>query len=176
MKNLLLLLFVVLSFTACSEKPTEAATTTETPKASNNTIDDKIKAYMAENANDPASYEPIKTAFVDTVTYQENLTDVLESTNRKISLYTTDIMKEEKDRLSKVASDYQAQKDSLAASANPHAVAAIVYQHDCRMKNGVGALTKYSYQVETDAAGNILEVFDLQDNTRRVTYPGGFPK
>jgi hypothetical protein len=183
MKHLLLILLLFpLGLGSCSQSKSETASTektkTEETPAPAVTIESRIKEYMDKNAHDPASYQPLNTILVDTVTYLSNLEKAVKETKKQVDFYS-EYMKDYKDDLVKMKSDlkkYQHQMDSLKKSPAPNAIAALQFYHECRLKNQMGALAKTVYQVDTDAHLNILNVFDQSDQGKSLVYPGGFPK
>ncbi len=146
-----------------------------------------LAAFSNSYSNDPASYEPIETKFLDTVHFKESVEPVIselkevlsqyrESTiwdSSKIVEYSRDgfldlVFKVEnrlrerqpKARAAEVALErLTGIADSLAKSPNPNPVVYLA-SHKFRAKNRIGALVQAEYFIEADSALNILAFSD----------------
>jgi len=168
----LLLLFVLFSCTSKKNIQLGDMDNAESNKSNIEIVNEKIKKYIDQNANDPSSYQPINTIFYDSLTYLKDFASQI-----KGAVQTLDFDKEER-RLygasspASYASDVKSDqknldslkklKDSLLKSNNPYIIEYYYFLHSCRLKNGFGGLVKSTYRVITDPSLNIIKIIEVK--------------
>ena len=129
--------------------------TDSTPiKTKSEIVNEKVIAYIHNNANDPKSYEPITTYLEDSITYMKQLSNDINSYS------TIDISS--KDAFARESrnkwAELRKKRDSLRKSKFKDFTESYTFIHECRIKNGFGGLIKTSFKIVTDTKRNIISV------------------
>jgi chromosome segregation ATPase len=149
------------------------------------TIETKINEYIASHADDPASYQPVKTEVADTI--MEGEREIWKANNdlqnalsgiewekadnekaKKDWVKFPDIANEEIKTNNERIKEYEAdlpglrsRLDSIKTSyANTNKLLGYIYRHQYRLKNKLGALVLSESWVKTDPDLNVLYLGD----------------
>lgn len=124
-----------------------------------NKIENSLKKYFNENANDPSSYEPLETNIIDTLIYSEiaknkisNLEEDIKEYDKEIIEIEEEIEKSEFESLKNISEERLKNRidskelmssdiNKLQPYLNNDSVLAYIVQHKYRAKNGFGAIT-----------------------------------
>jgi len=146
--------------------------------SSRDELDGQVEAYMLKNTHDPDSYEFINLVPYDTIFLLKKYTEVYlqeeelgNSLKRTYELGAGTYAPSHPQRLSekegyetflRSAKKNKAKADSIAKSANPRAYSRVLYTHEFRAKNKLGALEKATYFVSAGPDGKLLKVADSE--------------
>lgn len=139
-------------------------------------LQDSIRQYVSKKADDPASYEPLETALVDTVTFLENVEKQLRFSENAVAQFSSYGKSGDEFREKYVmdADTYRSMRDSILSSPDPKSPAAFIVAHKCRLKNRFGALTMTVLVFEFRPDLSIYHAYD-QSTGKSKGYPGGLP-
>jgi len=173
MKKILLVLFVFVLVSCTNKKSVQAVNKENSDhvnKGNIEIVDQKIKEYITENANDPKSYQPINTIFSDSLTYLKGLESQLYGATRMMEFdrkerrlygdsdparYAAEAKSDQKN-----VDSLKNLMDSLLKTGDPHRIEYYYFLHSCRLRNGYGGLVKSTYKVITDPALNIIKMVE----------------
>jgi len=146
-------------------------------KPERNGLEAEVEAYMLKNAHDPESYEFISLVPSDTFFLHEDYfirsqiafkkadkelgrAEELLAIN-KTSPYHQKYL-ERADALSSEGKAWGDKMDSVLKSSNRYAYRYIIYKHEARAKNKLGALEKMTYYVSAGPDGKLLKVAESE--------------